>query len=190
MEARRCCSRHAGGCHSGPGQAARRNPVSRAAQTPYLGLGFCSTLRSAVVVSLGRALSQARSRRSRHWAFCYSGCSRAGKSPIPDQDSESSIRKPVRIGIPYSSVDQFLHVNDVTAERRCAAAHGRERGRHPRPDQALLGLWSTHGIFLRRRGRTVLSTVHVPGGGVGAAAAHAAVYGVRRAAPRRVSLVS
>ena len=125
---------------------------------------------------------------------CYSGCSRAGKSPIPDQDSESSIRKPVRIGIPYSSVDQFLHVNDVPAERRCAAAHGRERGRergrHPRPAQALLGLWSTHGIFLRRRGRTVLSTVHVPGGGVGAAAAHAAVYGVRRAAPRRVSLVS
>ena len=124
----------------------------------------------------------------------YSGCSRAGKSPIPDQDSESSIRKPVRIGIPYSSVDQFLHVNDVPAERRCAAAHGRERGRergrHPRPAQALLGLWSTHGIFLRRRGRTVLSTVHVPGGGVGAAAAHAAVYGVRRAAPRRVSLVS
>eukprot|EP01043_Picozoa_sp_COSAG02_P027119 COSAG02_NODE_1584_length_11821_cov_11.601604_8_plen_209_part_00 len=69
----------------------------------------------------------------------------------------------------------------------CTAAHGRERGRergrHPRPAQALLGLWSTHGIFLRRRGRTVLSTVHVPGGGVGAAAAHAAVYGVRRAAP-------
>ena len=61
MEARRYCSRHAGG----PGQVARRNPVSRAAQTPYLGLGFCSTLSSAVVVSLGRALSQARSRRSR-----------------------------------------------------------------------------------------------------------------------------
>ena len=61
MEARRYCSRHAGG----PGQVARRNPVSRAAQTPYLGLGFCSTLRSAVAVSLGRALSQARSRRSR-----------------------------------------------------------------------------------------------------------------------------
>ena len=38
----------------------------------------------------------------------YSKSSRAGKSPIPDQDSDSSIRKPVRIGIPHSSVGQFL----------------------------------------------------------------------------------
>ena len=142
-----------------------------------------------------------RNLERRIWrAAAYSGCSRAGKSPIPDQDSESSIRKPVRIGIPYSSVAipyssvTVLYSSVTVLYPPNAAAHGRERGRergrHPRPAQALLGLWSTHGIFLRRRGRTVLSTVHVPGGGVGAAAAHAAVYGVRRAAPRRVSLVS
>ena len=66
---------------------------------------------------------------------------------------------------------------------------GRERGRHPRLEQAVLGLWSPHGVFLRRRGRTVLSTVHVPGGGLGGVAVHAIVYGVRRVAPRGVPLV-
>ena len=35
-------------------------------------------------------------------ARCYSAGSWLGKSPICNQNSESSIRKPVRIGIPYS----------------------------------------------------------------------------------------
>ena len=38
---------------------------------------------------------------------------------------------------------------------------GRERGRHSRLEQAVLGLWSPHGGFLRRRGRTVLSILKV-----------------------------
>ena len=34
-------------------------------------------------------------------AFYYSGCSRAGKSPIPDQDSRSGTDERLSIGIHY-----------------------------------------------------------------------------------------
>ena len=58
-----------------------------------------------LVEERARALAQGV-RRARGWsrptpANLYSGCSRAGKSPIPDQDSGSGTDERLSIGIHY-----------------------------------------------------------------------------------------